>query len=190
MARVTILQDNVDKVMGSLTALVGKQVLIGIPESETERDDDGPITNAALGYIHEFGAPESNIPARPFLIPGVQAVEEQALDKLRQAADAALTGDTKASNQYLQAAGIIGEMGAKDAISGGDFVPLKPETIANRHRQRRTASLRQDEIHYLALVDAGMTPEGAQNATGIRALINTGQLRNSLTHVVRRKGKS
>jgi hypothetical protein len=188
MARVTVIRDSVSKVMTSITGLVGKQVLIGIPESTTERDKaDGAPTNATLGYIHENGSPAANIPARPFLIPGVESVEDEAVDKLKQAAEAALRGDTAQSNQYLQAAGLIGEIGAKDAIQDGDFVPLKPETIANRWRDRRTKSMRQDEIHYGELVAGGMSPEGAQNATGIRPLINTGQLRNALTHVVRKK---
>lgn len=188
MARVTVISDSVDRVLSSLKQLVGKQVLVGIPESETERDD-GPVTNAGLGYIHEFGAPEANIPARPFLIPGVEKAEEKAVAELRKAAEAALWCDTSKANQHLQAAGIIGETGAKDEISKGNFVPLKPETIANRHRDRRTQSMRQDEEHYLALVAGGMSPEGAQNATGIRPLINTGALRNSITHVVRKKEK-
>ena len=80
---------------------------------------------------------------------------------IKQAADAALKGDAKTSNQYLQAAGLIGEMAVKDLINTGDFVPLKPATIANRFRDRRTQTRRQDEEHYLALVAGGMSPEGA-----------------------------
>jgi hypothetical protein len=187
MPRVSIIQDNVTRVVDGITELVGKQVLVGIPESDTERDDSGAITNAALGYIHEFGSPPANIPARPFLIPGVQSVEDEVVGKLEKAADAALRGDKKASDEYLNAAGLTGEIAARDAIQEGDFVPLSPYTIANRFLDRRTQTRRQDEEHYLALVAGGMSPEGAQNATGIRPLINTGQLRNSLTHIVRRK---
>ena len=187
MGRVTIVSDSVDRVLTSLKELTGKEVLVGIPESETERDDSAPITNAALGYIHEFGSPPANIPARPFLIPGVRAVEDKAVAELQKAADAALSRDTEKATQHMERAGLIGEIGAKDAISNGAFVPLQPGTIEERYRDRRTQTRRQDEEHYLALVKDGMSPEGAQNATGIRPLVNTGQLRNSLTHVVRRK---
>lgn len=60
-----------------------KEVLIGIPMSTTERPD-GEITNAELGYIHEYGAPEANIPARPFLIPGVESVKGKALELMKK----------------------------------------------------------------------------------------------------------
>lgn len=53
-----------------LRALNAQGVMVGIP-AETAGRDDGPINNAAIGYILETGAPERNLPARPFLRPGV-----------------------------------------------------------------------------------------------------------------------
>jgi hypothetical protein len=183
---VTITKDIVSEVFASLQDLVGNQVLIGFPESADARQDGDPMNNAALAYVHEFGSPAANIPARPFLIPGVDKATDPALVQMRAAADAALVGDTAKADQALQAAGIIGANFARNEINSGNFVPLAPSTIRNRHRSRGTASMRKSEKQYMQLVDSGMSPADAQAATGIKPLINTSQLRNSITSVVRK----
>ncbi len=185
--RVTITMDNVSKVFASLQSLVGKQVLVGIPESKTDRQDGGEVNNAQLAYIHEFGSPAANIPARAFLIPGVQKAEKPALYQLRKAAHAALDGDPGKSDQALNAAGVVASNSARNEISTGDFVPLSPSTIRNRRYGRQTASMRESEQVYLRLVSKGVDPGAAQAEVGIRPLINTGQLRNAITYVVRKQ---
>lgn len=187
--RVTVTRDSVSRVIAGINALVGKQVLVGIPDSTTSREQEleSEITNAALAYVHEFGSPEANIPARPFLIPGVQNAETPAGDELVKAANATLRGDPNRADEYMNRAGLIAMASARREISEGAFVPLQPSTVAARHRQRRTKSMRASEKKYLELVDGGMSPADAQNATGIRPLINTGQLRNAITYVLRKK---
>ncbi len=184
--RSIIVRDRAVGIVKALQELIGKQVLVGIPEAHDARTQSGPITNAALAYIHEFGAPAANIPARPFLIPGVRKAEPQYTPHLRAACNAALDGDSAKSDHSLVRAGIVAENSAKREISTGNFVPLSPLTIARRHESRQTQSMRKSEVRYLELVGHGMSPESAQAATGIRPLINTGQMRNSITSVVRR----
>lgn len=188
-SRVSITKDEVSAIVGAITEIARKQVLVGIPDSTTSREQEegSPITNAALGYIHEFGSPDANIPARPFLIPGVEKAREGATERLKAAAKAALDGDKASVDRHLNAAGTLAANSARNEIQTGDFVPLKPGTIANRHRARGTASMRKSETDYLEMVKEGESPEAAQESTGIRPLINTGQLRNSLTYVVRKK---
>lgn len=185
--RVSIIRDNVPQIVASITALVGKQVLVGVPDRTANRDEehDGPVTNAMLAYIHEHGSPDANIPARPFLVPGVQSAEPDALRYLRLAAEATMRGDTRRADAYLNDAGIVGMNGARRMISYGDFVPLSPATVRNRHRSRGTQSRRASEDRYLELYAGGMSPAEAQAATGIRPLNNTGQLRNAITYVLR-----
>lgn len=188
--RVAIVKDSVSRVVRSINELVGKQVLIGIPESTTDRDDEderAPITNAELGYIHENGNPATNLPARPFLVPGVKSIEDVAVGELKKAAQVSLDGDVKKADVYLNRAGMIGMNGVKQEISYGNFEPLKPASVRSRRYNRKTQSLREDEKQYLKLVAQGMSPEGAQNVTGIQPLIDTGQLRNSINYVVRNK---
>jgi hypothetical protein len=184
-----VTQDKVPEVLKALRELTASEVLVGIPSSTTERDSEGggDITNAALGYIHEFGAPEANIPARPFLIPGVEKSLDRATQQLELAAKAALKGDTSKVEMRLEMAGIIAATGAKREISYGDFAPLKPSTVRNRRRGRQTKSMREAEKEYLRLVAGGMSDADAQSAAGIRPLIDTGALRNSITSVVRKR---
>lgn len=188
-SRVTVTVDKVNKVVDALNSLTRKQVLVGIPEEATVRDDEEgevqPITNAALGYIHEFGAPGANIPARPFLIPGVKKSIFKYMPHLKGAARAALDGNKGAVDRELAVAGLEAEMGAKHEIHTGDFVPLKPATIRNRRRGRGTKSRREAEEAYLEMVKNGVSPAEAQETAGIRPLIDTGQLSNAITSVVR-----
>jgi hypothetical protein len=185
--RVLITKDRVSKVVGAINRLVGEQVLIGIPENTTSRENEegAPITNAALGYIHEFGAPGANIPARPFLVPGVRKAQRDVMPHLRAACAAALDGDRGKIPRELIAAGLIAEASAKREITTADFVPLKPATVRGRARKRGAKKMRAAETEYLRLIASGVSPAGAQAAAGIRPLIDTGALRASLTHVVR-----
>lgn len=186
MPAVTITKDNVAKVFKQINDLVGKQVLVGIPDNGQNKRDEEPANNATIGYAMEFGLPEHNVPARPFLIPGVQKARGKALVQLKQAATAALEGNGAAMDQALARAGILASNEVKHTINDNIPPPLKPGTIANRHRGRGTKR-RESEQVYLDLVRKGAAPGAAQVDVGIVALVNTGQLRNSITYVVRKK---
>lgn len=183
---VEVTKDNVSKIFKSMAELTGKAVYVGIPEAEATRNDEPEMNNARLGFIHEFGSPLANIPARPFLIPGVENVEKEAGAELGKAASAALTGDSKAADQYLNRAGIVATNEVKRVINSNIPPPLKPRTIRDRWKSRGTKGRRDNEKLYLEMVANGEEPAFAQNAAGIIALINTGQLRNSITYVVKK----
>lgn len=188
--RMQITKDKLTAVVQSINSLVGKQVLVGFPEATASREDEegAAVTNAQLGYIHEFGAPGANIPARPFLIPGVRKGEKAYMPHLRAAADTALqAGSQDKVDKALTAAGMIAASSAKHEIHTGDFAPLKPSTIRARKYARGTESRRESEDRYMELVRSGVAPAAAQEEAGIRPLINSGQLSNAITSVVRKK---
>lgn len=158
-----IKKDKVRVVLAGLKAIPGETVLVGIPAAETVRSGDGSsdnMTNAALGYIHETGAPEVNIPSRPFLVPGVRDQTPSITRNLKEAAKAKMDGDSEKAFRYLHAAGMAGVKGAQRRITTGPFAPLAASTLRARRRRGRT---------------------------GTRPLIDTGQLRRSLTHVIRKE---
>jgi hypothetical protein len=189
-SRVSIVKDKVPLVFKQLSELLGSDVLVGIPESTATRAS-GELNNATIGYLMESGAPGANIPARPFLVPGVRKAAPAALAQLRKAAIAALSVEHAGSpEQYLTAAGLLAVASVKREITTGDFVPLKPATIRNRLRQRGTLSRRAAEALYAELIRSGESPAAAQAAAGIRPLINTAQLLNSITFVVRKNGEA
>ena len=186
-SRVSVVKDNVKQVFASINELVGKQVLVGIPDTGAERKDGEGANNAVIGYTMEFGSPAQNIPARAHLIPGVQKAEPQALRQMRAAASATMDGDSKKADQFLNVAGMLASNEVRGMINSNIAPALSPETIRRRKYARGTKSRRESEDVYLDLVDKGVTPEAAQGETGIISLVNTAQYRNAITSVVRKK---
>ena len=157
---IEVVSDRMADLLRTMSDLVTSDVLVGIPAETTERSGGEPINNATLGYIHENGAPAAGIPARPFLVPGVAAVEEKVAAQLGKGAQAAMAGDERGVQQRLHAAGLVAENSVKATINAGVEPALAESTVQARARRGRT----------------GTVP-----------LIDTGKLRNSITHVVRKR---
>ncbi|ODB39599.1 hypothetical protein A9L43_15985 [Pseudomonas mosselii] len=185
-----VTKDNVAKVLHAIQKLAGQEVLVGIPATEAERSDDGQgssLNNAQIGYILNNGSPAQNIPERRFLEPGVEDQRASITGHLQAAAKSALDGQSDKVDRSLNAAGLIASTGVRNKLNSGEFAPLAPSTIRNRHKSRGTASMRASEKRYLELIASGSSPEQAQAEAGIQPLVNTGQLRNSITYVIRKK---
>lgn len=75
---------------------------------------------------------------------------------------------------------------ARRMINSNIPPPLKPRTIRDRRKSRGTKTRRPNEDLYLSLIAQGVEPGVAQDQAGIISLINTGQLRNSITYVVKK----
>lgn len=156
---LSVRSDHAQSILDALKTLANKDVLVGIPESKDERDD-GDIGNAAIGYINENGSPAQNIPPRPHLKPGVRSVEQDFMPHLKSAARKALEGDAEGAVTSLDRAGTVAANGVKRYITITGFTPMADATIANRLRRGRT---------------------------GNKPLIDTGEYRRSITHIVRDK---
>jgi hypothetical protein len=102
-----------------------------------------------------------------------------------------LTGDPKDKlrvqrvEKAFHAVGLIAQYAIRAKINEGLDPPLAPGTIAARARARGTKSMRKGEKKYFELLGKGMSPGQAQAAAGVKALINTGQLRNAVNYVIR-----
>lgn len=156
---LTIRADTAQSILDALKTIANKDVLVGIPESGDERDD-GDIGNAAIGYINENGSPAQNIPPRPHLKPGVKSVKQDFIPHLKAAAQKALEGNAEGAETSLDRAGTVAANGVKRYITITGFTPLADATIANRLRRGRT---------------------------GNKPLIDTGEYRRSITHIMRDK---
>lgn len=188
MSHVKVVIDRVEDILSGLRSLEKAEVMVGVPEETADREDDDErgITNAALGYIHEYGVPDKNIPPRPFLIPGVKNCTGRVARVFKAAAQEALDGK-KTTDKTLETAGMIAASSVKKKIQSGPFAPLKPSTIRARKYSRGTKRRRRNEEAYLAMIKDGASPANAQAEAGIKPLINTTQLRNSITYVVKKK---
>jgi hypothetical protein len=183
---VTVTRDNTKGFLEGLRALAETKVYAGVPASTAGRKDEGvPLNNAEIMHIHEFGAPESNIPARPVIYPAIKAIRKDIISMLATTAKGAMSGNGASVMKGLGALGLLAQNAMRERITTGPFVPLSPKTIAARARKRGTKR-RKGEKDYLAMVKDGMDPAEAQTAAGIRPLVDTGQLRRALTYVIRK----
>ena len=173
------------KMLAAFDSLVQKDVLVGVPKAKAHREDD-PIGNATIAYLMDNGAPANNIPARPFMRPGIKRATSQIKAEFKIAASAVLTGNEGLVNASLNRAGLAAQNAIRGVISEGIPPPLKPETIAARKYGRKTASMRKGEKEYMRQIAEGATPAEAQASVGITPLVNTGALRNSITYVVKK----
>jgi hypothetical protein len=160
---IFIVKDNVGKLLDNLEAMSETQVLVGIPAKEAERepgtDIDG-MNNATLAYIHENGAPEANIPARPFIEPGIQDAKSDISRQFRKAGEAQLDGQAGKAMKHYHLAGEVAAVSIKKKIWSGPFAPLKESTL----RARRTRKI---------------APR-----TGTKPLIDTAQMLRAVDYVV------
>lgn len=152
--------DNMAKLVEGVALLARLRVSVGIPQDDTTRKDGDSITNASLLYIHENGAPEVGIPARPTMRPGIRRAGPEIKRRLKLAGEAALDGRPQSVRNQFAAAGMAGVKEVKNKIRSNTPPPLKPGTIATRRRRgvKRT-----------------------------NTLIDTGQMLNAVTYVVTEK---
>lgn len=163
MSNLKMTKDRLGEVMSSLKKLGTSDVLVGIPSDrgirKPEPGEDQAINNAALGFIHENGSPAKNIPARPFLLPGVQDAREEIGQILEHDIKKQIgPGGGRSSEQSLNAVGLVAVSAVRKKLTDGPFAPLAPATLAKRR---------------------------AKGRTGTRPLVDTGQLRAAISYVVR-----
>lgn len=149
--------DNMAKVLEGVALLGRLNVSVGIPADDTTRKDGDAITNAALLYIHENGAPEVGIPARKTMGPGIKNASPEIERRLKMAGKAALDGKPQSVRNQFAAAGQAGASAVKAMINSNVGPPLKARTLAVRKRRgvKRT-----------------------------NTLVDTAQMRNAVTYVV------
>lgn len=161
---IKVTKDNVAAVMKAIRSLTRTEVLVGIPAENAERqpdpDEPEPANNAMIGYVMENGSPARNIPARPHMRPGIEAVKDAIVERYRAGGEAVLDGRVTDPDKVHTAVGLIAERGIKAQITDGSFAPLAPSTLAARKRRGRKSE---------------------------KPLIDTGQYRRAITHVIRPK---
>lgn len=126
--RVKTVKDNTKLVQQAIRALKGKVVKVGILGDKAARDE-GPLNNVALGAIHEFGAPEKNIPERSFLR---STANEHRDEYVKQLVPKNLFTRTQDFDKQLA---LLGEKAASDIkrkIKEGIPPPLQPATIKSK----------------------------------------------------------
>ncbi len=174
-----------------LELLTRTSVLVGFPDETADREPeegeaDTGITNAALGYIHDNGAPEQNIPARPFMEPGIDLVRDPITDKLGQTMKAVLRGGGQEKiEQGLSQVGIKAVLGIKNTITDGIPPPLSDATLRARMRKKRKNGVGARKG---AAIELDRRWDGQDASTEFaKPLVDSAQMLNAVTYVIRPK---
>lgn len=189
--KLTIRGRGFAEIAEALKQLSEKEVLVGFPESEeerlpTEEGGDPEPSNAVLGYIHDNGAPEVNIPARPFMQPGIEEVKDKITDKLAQTLRAVLRGDgIQRVDQGLTQVGFIAMNSIKRTINAGVPPPLSDATLRQRMRggRKNGGGARKGAAQELDRRWDGQAP----SVEFAKPLVDTGQMRNAVNYVIRQR---
>jgi hypothetical protein len=158
---VTITKDHVREVAEQMKRFVDTRVMVGFPQETTARDAGEPITNAALGYIHNYGAPEANIPQREFMEPSLRKKQQEITDFILLAAQEAMAipPDWEKVQKAWHRLGLFAQAALKSGIVNGNFIPLAKATLEARRRR------------------------GVERT---KPLIDTAAMLNAITYVIRR----
>lgn len=171
--------------MNALEALTRSEVLVGFPQDTTERkagegEEDG-ITNASLAYIHDNGAPEQNIPQRPFMIPGITEGMPRIERRMKaMGRNVLINGKDEEVVKGFHSVGLIAQAAIRNKINEGIPPPLSDRTV-----RERAAKGRKGAMWEMAWRNAG-APASLELA---KPLIDTAQMRNSVSYVVRDRKK-
>lgn len=155
-----VTADMMPELEKALKELQSQSVYAGFPEGEDPREGDDPINNATLGYIHNGGAPEANIPARPFMVEGIEQAEASIVAGMELAGASILDGDMQTADKALHAVGMAAQDGIKGKLNDGPFDPLAESTLKARERR------------------------GVERTN---PLIDTGQMRNAVSYAIRKE---
>lgn len=172
----------------NIKRLLKMRLLVGIPGDSPARDPEPgekgtPPNNAVLGLINELGDDERNIPARPFLIPGVLSIQDKIVDQFRKAGEDALDRDFGQVEARFVKAGTIAADAVKAKLTDGPFAPLSQRTIEARARRGRKGAKQYVKLQSQGVPRAALDDLGDQAL--VRPLIDSGQLRRAVTYVVK-----
>lgn len=157
--------DKWQKLQEQLKYMVETEVLVGISDATTIREEEETkeVTNAELLFIHTNGSPVNNIPPRPVIEPAIKEDRERLSSMMKKAAQLVFDGNKEEALSQLKRVGMRGQN-----VSRAWFVnpkngwPPNSEMVAARKRAK-----------------------GADNP---RPLIDTGELRKSITYFIKTKG--
>lgn len=178
-----VAQDNMPELLATLKLLTNTEVLVGFPEETTKRDDPESqaqgITNAAIAYIHDHGAPDAKIPQRQFMTPGIESRLPEITELLAKTAKYVLAGAGKVKvEEGFNRVGLKAVNGIQSAIRAGIPPPLADSTVKARASKGRKGA--QKELDRRA---NGLAP-GLRYAT---PLMDTGEMLKSVTYVIRKR---
>jgi len=188
---------DLESLLAGLEILIDAQVLVGFPDDTTARepevDENGKpipadLTNAQLGYIHDNGAPEANIPQREFMSPGIEVVRDAITETLAKTAMAVLKGGgPEKAIAGLTQVGFKAANSIKRTINEGIPPPLSDRTLRARMKKGRKNGGGARKGAAIELDRRWDAQEPSVEYA--KPLVDTAQMRNAVTFVIRSRKK-
>lgn len=183
-SNLKVSRDSLADLKVALAVLAEREVLVGFPEDTSQRKEDpadAGITNAALGYIHDNGDSDANIPARPFMIPGMESAIPQATSALESMAKRVLTTRSAlAVEQGFIRLGVVVQAAIRKKLNEGIPPPLSARTLQARARKGRKGAKAELENRAKGL---------APSTQLAKPLIDSAQMRNAINFVIRPRSR-
>jgi hypothetical protein len=185
MNNLKITKDKTNELKQILDKMKNMDVLVGIPQADDSRQGEG-ITNSELlfiqtngirkramrlemkpnvekkgyhkaheMYIQAHGSPLWHVPPRPVIEPAIENDKEKIAELLKEALKATLDGDSDLAKEYLNKAGLEGQAASQDWF----------DNPSNGW--------------------AANSQETIKKKGSNKPLINTGELRKSITYILR-----
>jgi hypothetical protein len=164
-----------------ILSLFKKEILVGIPEEQSERKSD-EMNNATLLAIHSKGSPLRGIPARPIIEPALEASgnKEKISADLKLISEAMINRDKALAERLMNLTG-------QDAVNivldwftdpRNNWPPDKEATVKAKIKKayKDKKKVKQTIKKYLA-------GEEGINQT----LVDTAQMKKAITYVIRDK---
>lgn len=165
MAEVIDNRAKWDRILRELAKLRGTTVTVGVHETQSVRNGDA-LTNPQLAAIHEFGSEPNRIPKRSFLRDTVDR-DNSIMEFAREQASTVSTGE-RTARIAGERVGVMVTAAVKKRIRSNIPPPLASVTV-----ERKLAK----GSHGGGLASMASNPAAA--------LIDTGQLINSITYQVK-----
>jgi len=175
---------NLDKITAKLSSIPAefknKVVQVGVPSGKEYPD------GTSVGYvasIHEFGAPEASIPARPFFAPSIQAHSDEWIKVMKMGVINVAQGNGTAYDA-LDSVGILASKQIKQTISEIHSPELSPITVLLRKWRKDSRKITGKTVgEAAAAINAGEDPGGDD-----KLLNDTGYLLSQITYAVNNEG--
>ncbi|UUM20876.1 hypothetical protein [Mycoavidus sp. SF9855] len=121
-----------DRLLDRIKALGQHEIFVGVISSTAHRDSEKTsLNNAQIAAVHEYGAPNKGIPARPFLrttlIKNKQAYTDGLATQMRKA-----VRQHQSPEQAYQVVGLKAASDVQHEIRHGAHTPLKAATIKRK----------------------------------------------------------
>lgn len=126
---IKTIKDNVPSVFKALEELGTYEVVVGFTD---QLHKNSSLKVSQIAYIHEFGSPINNIPARPFFYSGVSNARDRIGNLARYYGGLVADGKRGAIKNGLEDIGAEAVRSIRRKLFQGPFEPLAPSTVERK----------------------------------------------------------